>query len=498
MAKEEEERLAKEEAERLAKEEVEKLAKEEAELKAKEEAERLAKEEAERLANEEAERLAKEEADLKAKEEAELKAKEEAERLAKGENGLEIESENFILIIENEQNINFINNSLSQLGDVKLTRLITGSNLKYLNSIKKGEAGYEAANELIKFFKIKFENKESKPSIEALLKKQSINYFIETIPKDSSKELPAVDPSDEGALYETQGYLEPAPEGIDAHCIWDNFPNTVGNPGLKTGFVDLESGWVLNHEDLPLNSGSIIFGNNRTGSNRAVHIDHGTAVVGEVAGVDNDRGVLGIAAGVGSVRASSHFIIEADGSRSSLNVAAAIIGAIPLMEPGDVLLLEVQRADATGNWNRPVPVESNLADFRAIQLATARGIIVVEAAGNGWNDLDNLSHLGVTGVNTFNRTSPDFMDSGAIMVGAITNTVPHVRAWFSNFGNRIDSCAWGNSTVTTTGYGDAGGVSMGPTSYTADFGGTSSASPIVVGAILLIQSYCKNYLGFTL
>ena len=85
------------------------------------------------------------------------------------------------------------------------------------------------------------------------------------------------------------------------------------------------------------------------------------------------------------------------------------------------------------------------------------------------------------------------MDSGAIMVGAINDSVPHTRASFSNFGNRIDCCSWGNWSVTTTGYGAASGVSMGPQSYTNSFSGTSSASPIVVGAILLMQSYCKNY-----
>ena len=162
----------------------------------------------------------------------------------------------------------------------------------------------------------------------------------------------------------------------------------------KFDIVETPIAWLANNtaliERLLSDDTSIVFGDNRTGSGRAVHIDHGTAVVGEVAGVDNDRGVLGIAAGVGSVRASSHFIIAPDGSTSSLNVADAIIGAIAVMEPCDVLLLEVQRADAAGSWSRPVPVESNLADFRAIQLATARGIIVVEAAGNGWNNLDNL------------------------------------------------------------------------------------------------------------
>ena len=45
------------------------------------------------------------------------------------------------------------------------------------------------------------------------------------------------------------------------------------------------------------------------------------------------------------------------------------------MDVGDVLLLEVQRSY--------LPTEVDDADFDAIRLAVAHGIVVVEAAGNG-------------------------------------------------------------------------------------------------------------------
>ena len=46
-----------------------------------------------------------------------------------------------------------------------------------------------------------------------------------------------------------------------------------------------------------------------------------------------------------------------------------------------------------------------------------------------------MSHFSVGGTNTFNTSSGDFLDSGAIMVGACSDAVPHVRMGFSNFGS---------------------------------------------------------------
>ena len=73
----------------------------------------------------------------------------------------------------------------------------------------------------------------------------------------------------------------------------------------------------------------------------------------------------------------------------------------------------------------------DVADFDAIRLAVALGIVVVEAAGNGGFDLDNYTDG--AGDFVLRRGSVDFKDSGAIMVGASTSTVPHNRMGFSNF-----------------------------------------------------------------
>jgi hypothetical protein len=73
------------------------------------------------------------------------------------------------------------------------------------------------------------------------------------------------------------------------------------------------------------------------------------------------------------------------------------------------------------------------------------------------------------------------------MVGAAQSPLPHDRANFSNFGTRIDCYGWGEN-VATAGYGDLTppGTADNNT-YTAVFSGTSSASPIIAGAALIVQ-----------
>lgn len=270
-----------------------------------------------------------------------------------------------------------------------------------------------------------------------------------------------------------QGYENAAPAGIDVRWAWTQ----TGGEGQGVGVVDLEQGWRLGHEDLAGKAPTLIFNVNRDGIGGYVG-NHGTAVMGEIAADDNTRGVVGIAPSLTSLRATSHF----DGA-TALHVADAAIAALPTMNAGDVLLLEVQRGAAL------LPTETDQADFDAIRLASARGIVVVAAAGNGNNDLDAWTDA--AGRFRLNRGSPDFRDSGAIMVGAALSPVvggtSHTRAGFSNFGSRIDCYAWGEN-VATAGYGDLTPAAPIDQSYTAQFGGTSSASPIIVGAAVVTQS----------
>ena len=283
-----------------------------------------------------------------------------------------------------------------------------------------------------------------------------------------------------------QGYLDPAPGGIDARYAWTQ----PGGGGWGVRIIDCEWGWRFTHEDLVQNQGGIVAGTGSTDT------DHGTAVLGEISGDRNTFGITGIAPDA---------VISA--SAFSVPSATAIRSAADRLGPGDIILLEIHRPGP----NTPTPpagqrgyiaIEWWPDDFAAIRYAVEKGIIVVEAAGNGAENLDaaiyNTRPAGfpATWTNPFNPVNPS---SGAVVVGAGAppqNT--HGRDWgpdrsrldFSNFGQRVDAQGWGRE-VTSTGYGDLQGSTNADLRYTDTFSGTSSASPIVVGALACVQGVLR-------
>jgi serine protease len=128
------------------------------------------------------------------------------------------------------------------------------------------------------------------------------------------------------------------------------------------------------------------------------------------------------------------------------------------------------------------PLEWIQSVFDAVSTATAKGIIVVAAAGNGAVNLD--------GANCDGKFDRSVRDSLAIIVGAGSST-DHSRLSFSSYGSRLDVQGWGQS-VTTTGYGDAFNPGDIRQRYTHTFSGTSSATPIVTGAVLAVQGVVKG------
>ncbi len=347
-------------------------------------------------------------------------------------------------------------------------RLIRGTDNDKLLKLERQAAKSEMPpiHSLTAYWRLDARNRTDR--IEEIIKRLNTLREVDLAYREFAASDPAVNAADD-PYNSGQGYQDAAPTGIDARWAWTQ-PN---GEGAGIGFVDLEQGWFLGHEDFAAKSPSLLYGDNRDGVGTYVG-NHGTAVLGEAIADDNTVGVVGIAPSVASVRAASHYD---SGSGTNLHVADAILGALPGMDPGDVLLLEVQRSY--------LPTETDDADFDAIRLAVAHGVVVVEAAGNGNDDLD--AYTNALGRNILDRASADFRDSGAIMVGAATSTTPHDRDPDSNYGSRIDCYAWGDS-VTTCGYGDLddGGGDKNKT-YTDTFSNTSAASPIIAGAALILQ-----------
>lgn len=296
---------------------------------------------------------------------------------------------------------------------------------------------------------------------------------------------PAVNPADD-TFSNQELHLDPAPAGIDARWAWTQ----ANGAGESVAFVDLEQGWTLKHEDFPA-----IFALSGVGRDpNPGHEPHGTAVLGIVAGVDNEKGIVGIAPHAAQVSVASHFRAS-DGTEGHVADAIAAIVASGQVSDGDVLLLEVQ----DGN---NLPIEMDDAVFTAIGTAIAMNIIVLEAAGNGNLDLDAV---GVLNVN-----AREFKDSGAIVVGAGRSSLDatgkaHDR-WVlatpgpgSNFGSRVDCYAFGEDVVTTgPAFNPACVLGSGtrPTNqYRCDFGGTSAAAAIVAGAAVVLQGLHRAHRG---
>jgi hypothetical protein len=269
-------------------------------------------------------------------------------------------------------------------------------------------------------------------------------------------------------LYQSnQGYLNVAPGGIDANYAW----TVTGGKGTNVKVVDIEGAWRTTHEDMP----AMFY----TGGTQYADIawrNHGTAVLGEIASVSNAYGVTGIAnaARVG---------IEGVASQST---ASAISKAATAAGLGGIILIELHAGGpsdgtpCTCNTSQCdyIAMEYWTANYDAIRTATANGVVVVEAAGNGSANLDAAAYGGA-----FNRT---VRDSGAIIVGASTATTRVPMCW-TNYGSRVDVHGWGEQ-VYSMGYGNVFGSANGEDQYyTSSFSGTSSASPIIVGAAASAQ-----------
>ena len=265
-----------------------------------------------------------------------------------------------------------------------------------------------------------------------------------------------------------QGYLGPAPFGIDAPAAW-----RLGIRGQGEWFADLEGGWNADHEDLPGDRITHVIG--KPVIDRSWRA-HGTAVLGEVVGKSNALGVVGIAPDVDRVFTASI---------GGIAVARALDAAARNLRAGDVLLIELHAIGPRGNF---IPIEFWDDNYDAIRAATTRGVVVIEAAGNGNEDLDHNAYKG-----KFDRAQ---RDSGAILVGAggppRPGFVDRERLSFSNYGSRVDVQGWGRK-VATLDYGDLQSCDdPGHRHYTGEFSGTSSASPIVAGAALLVEATARS------
>ena len=247
----------------------------------------------------------------------------------------------------------------------------------------------------------------------------------------------------------------------------------LGGQGENVQIANVEYGYDSYHEDL-LSSPSEY----TIGWPSYTWVFHGNGVLGIIIGSDNEYGISGMSPNSSIIMASPY------AGEDDYNIAQVIDETAQELEPGDVLLIEQQGFEN----NVFCPVEVDPAIFEAIQLAVAKGIHVVEPAGNGSVDLDAPMWD-----DWFN---PNIQDSGAIMVGAGASpySLDEPRSWgnaSSNYGSRIDVQGWVDSTVTV------GGTDLSDLffpnndvqqAYTAFFGGTSGASAQIASVVAILNS----------
>ena len=273
--------------------------------------------------------------------------------------------------------------------------------------------------------------------------------------------------------------------GMDIEYAWSYL-----GQGQRVGVVDIEKSFNGQHEDLV----DVTIQDFSTGSHDAddCSISHGTSSLAVLAAPDNGYGVTG-----GATKSRIGFVSHS--SIPDITIVEAIVTATDNLSPGDVILLEIQLGGIVDPIAMRVtgflPAELDESNHMAISTAVDAGYIVVEAAGNGSENLD---------ASVFD-TWRTWGDSGAILVGAGTNDIDHHRLDFSNFGIRVDLHAWGERVYT---------ASTGSVSTTEDctptpddlarhqsykyFGGTSSASAVTATVAVCVQSFHEQRYGFDL
>ncbi|WP_413732763.1 S8 family serine peptidase [Sodalis sp. RH20] len=262
--------------------------------------------------------------------------------------------------------------------------------------------------------------------------------------KDPSFDTPLNGPTPD--FTPLQGYLNPG-NGMNVRNAWAR--GATGN-GATVRYMG--SGVNPQHEDL---IGNITVNSNRPEGNR----EHGTAGAGCIVAANNGFGVTGIAFGC---RFFFHY--------NDIHSLDRIMGDL---SPGDVIGINLSVGDSI-----PFPMVLVIEWWDRINWCVRAGATVAFAAGNGGVSVRNHP--------LFN----DFGDSGGFMIGA---SYPETgrRTSFSNYNLYSTLNSWGWN-VTTLGWGDLQNFDPPNRLYTSAFNGTSSATPLVTGALALVLGYART------
>ncbi|NJW51824.1 S8 family serine peptidase [Salinimicrobium oceani] len=208
----------------------------------------------------------------------------------------------------------------------------------------------------------------------------------------------------------------------------------------------IDTGIDLDHEDLKVDAsrGFNAFTSGRDAGSLDDGNGHGTHVAGTIAALDNNVGVVGVAAGATVIPVK---VLDSRGSGSYSGVIAGVNHVAANGKSGEV-----------ANMSLGGPTSQALDD--AVLAAASKGIKFALAAGNESTHANNSSPARVNGNNVYTVSAVDVNDRFAS---------------FSNYGNPpVDYAAPGVSIKSTWKNGGYNTIS-----------GTSMASPHVAGILVL-------------
>ena len=328
-------------------------------------------------------------------------------------------------------------------------------------------------------------NKQSKSNhtlkntfqIEALLNYEASKNLLSAIQKlpnlvyaYQSNTTPIAPPHDiapaTDELENTQGYIESNP-GMNVRYAWN-----IGVNGAGINIRTLEYGINLNHEELDHTNASLAPNTTINTNATTEFTEHGTSVAGAVFGNKGSYGISGLAHG-----ANEYVLYPEWTEEYGYNRILATSNAIANSSAGDVIIYEMQSYGQNDNF---APAEYEQAIWDLTKAATDAGIVIVAAAGNGSENLDDPFY------NSYLARG----DSGAIIVGAGTNALNHSPMSFSTYGSRVNIQSWGSgvSTIGDSPFGTNYGNDFNQ-SYLQNFSGTSSATALAGGFTVVLQSY---------
>lgn len=251
--------------------------------------------------------------------------------------------------------------------------------------------------------------------------------------------------------------------GVNAVQAW----TVPGGKGENIRVVSSEiDHWSYNHSDLPKPFMEVDDG--------ATTGFHDTASVGTIASGENAFGTTGIAPKV-----QLGYAQYGD---------TRLLRAAEQLSAGDVVQIGIQlnytpfaAISCTSDCYMPVEYNRTIRDI-ITYMTEEKGLHVVIAAANGNINLDHPHFAGYFDRNTF--------DTGSTYAGAVEPKTG-IRAYFSQYGSRVDLFSWGGSVTTTT-----WSAANPTTGYTHTYSGTSSANPIIAGVVASLQGVARaNRLG---